>query len=92
MNVVRVVVQSTNTRDSKEFQGKHYGWQAAAIFNGGDFPLPFQVNVQIGHEYPPGEYTIDPRCFSADERGNLRISKIKLLPLGGTTAPQRKVA
>ncbi|MCF7220396.1 G5P family DNA-binding protein [Marilutibacter chinensis] len=82
---VRVVIQSTNTNRPSEFKGRRYGWQNAAIFNGGDFPLPFGVHVELGHEYPPGEYTIDPVSYQLDERGNLRLKGIKLLPVGGNS-------
>lgn len=92
MSSVRVIVQSKQLRDEKEFHGKTYGWQSVAIYNGGDFPQPFQVNVQKGHEYEPGtEYTIDPRSYRPDDRGNLQIKKLKLLPLaGGAVVAARK--
>lgn len=79
----RIVVVSKNLHDEKEFQGKRYGWQDAAIYNGGDFPAPFHVNVQVGHEYEPGEYVVDPRSFRPDDNKNLRLKSVKLLPIGG---------
>jgi hypothetical protein len=82
---VRVEVRSKNLTDTKEFQGKHYGWQSAAVFNGGDYPAPFRVNVRVGEEYEPGEYTIAPSSFRVDEMGNLKLKSTKLLPLGGTS-------
>jgi len=89
---VRVVIQSTNTNRPSEFKGKRYGWQNAAIFNGGDFPLPFGVHVEIGHEYAPGEYTIDPQSYQLDERGNLRLKGVKLLSVGGAAKPATRAA
>lgn len=88
--LVRVVIQSTTLQDVKEFEGnkKTYGWQSAGIFNGGDFPLPFRVNVEKGHEYPPGEYVISPRSFIADNMGNLKLKSIKLLPISGSSKPK----
>lgn len=85
-----VVIQSTNLQDVKEFDGnkKTYGWQSAGIFNGGDFPLPFRVNVEKGHEYAPGEYVIAPRSFITDGMGNLKLKSIKLLPTGGSSKPK----
>lgn len=84
MNEIRVVVASKDLGSyRKEYKGKFYGYQNAAIHNGGDFPLPFQVNVEAGHEYEPGEYTIDPRSFRVDERQNLVLKGVKLLPLSG---------
>lgn len=90
MNLIRVEVRSTNLIDVKDFQGKTYGWQSAAIYNGGDYPAPFRVNVQKGHEYAPGEYTIDPRSYRVDEMGNLKLKSTKLLPLGGSSAPAKR--
>lgn len=85
-NAIRIVVLSTNTTRPSTFQNKNYAWQSAAIYNGGDFPLPFNVHVEQGKEYPKGEYTLDPRSFQLDDKGNLRLKGIKLLPLGGTSA------
>lgn len=87
-NEVRIEIRSTNLLDEKEFAGnkKTYGRQNAAIFNGGDYPTPFKVNVEKGHEYAPGEYTIDPRSYIADEMGNLKLKSLKLLPLAGSSA------
>ena len=90
MNMIRVEIRSKNLVDVKDFQGKTYGWQNAAIFNGGDYPAPFRVNVQQGHEYDPGEYTIDPRSYRVDEIGNLKLKSTKLLPLGGASKPAGK--
>lgn len=91
-NAIRCVVQSTNLTNVKKFDGngKFYGTQSAAIFNGGDFPMPFGVNVEQGNEYAPGEYTIDPRSFQRDGMGNLKLQKLKLLPLGGSSKPAGK--
>jgi len=89
MNSVRVVVQSKNLVDVKEFQGKRYGWQSAGCFNGGDFPAPFRVNVLEGHEYDPGEYTIAPSSYRTDDMGNLKLKSIKLLPLGGASIAKK---
>jgi hypothetical protein len=90
VNVIRVVVQSKNLVEVKPFKEKTYGWQSAAMFNGGDFPVPFRVNVEVGHEYEPGEYTFDPRSFIATEQGHAQLKRVKLLPLGGSSAVARK--
>lgn len=87
---VRVVVASKNLHDVSDFKGKQYGWQDAAMFNGGDFPTPFHVNVPVGHEYEPGDYTFDPRSFSVDDNKNARLKRVKLLPVGGASMPARK--
>lgn len=89
---VRVEIRSTNLTDTKKFDGngKTYGWQSAAIFNGGDYPTPFRVNVEAGHEYQPGDYTIAPASYKVDEMGNLKLKSTKLLPIGGTSAQIKK--
>lgn len=91
LNQAIIEVRSTELTRVKEYNRKMYGTQHAAINNGGDFPLPINVNVEQGHEYPPGQYVIDPRSFTRDDMGNLKIKGLKLLPLGGTSAqPARK--
>lgn len=87
MNTIRVEVRSKNLDRVRLYQGKNYGEQSAAIFNGGDYPLPFKVNVEQGREYDPGEYTIDPRSFVTDAMGNLQLKRVRLLPLGGAAKP-----
>lgn len=84
-NEIIIEVRSTELSRVKEYNRKMYGTQHAAIYNGSDFPLPINVNVEQGHEYPKGRYTIDPRSFTRDEMGNLKIKGLKLLPLGGTS-------
>lgn len=83
-NHVRVVIASPATVRPNNFKGVDYAWQNAAIFNGGDFPQPFYVHVEVGKEYPKGEYTIAPTSYQLDERGNLRLKSIKLLPISGS--------
>lgn len=91
-NAVRVIVQNTELVNEKVFaqNGKTYGSQYAAIFSGGPFPIPFKVNVEKGHEYPPGEYTIAPSSYITDDMGNLKLKSTKLLPLGGSSLPAKK--
>lgn len=84
-NEIIVEVLTTNTHAAKEYRGKTYAKQNAAIYNGGDHPTPFEVNVEVGHEYPPGQYTIDPRSIITDEMRNLKFKSLKLLPLGGNS-------
>jgi len=90
MNSIRISVASKNTDRSREYKGKTYAEQSAAIYNGGDFPKPFKVNVEAGHEYEPGDYTIDPRSFVVDEFGNLKVKGLRLLPLGGSSAAAKR--
>lgn len=90
MNVVRIEVRSKTLDRVRQYQGKNYGEQSCAIYNGSDYPLPIKVNVEQGREYEPGEYTIDPRSFTRDEMGNLKIKGLRLLPLGGSSRPVPK--
>lgn len=85
MSMIRVEIRSKTLDRVRVFQGRNYGEQSAAINNGGDYPLPFKVNVQEGEEYAPGIYTIDPRSFRADEFGNLKIKGLRLLPVAGSS-------
>ena len=89
MNSVRVVVASKTVDRVREYKGKQYAEQGAAIFNGGDFPLPFKVPVEVGNEYEPGEYTLDPRSFIRDDFGNLKLKNVRLLGLAGSSATKK---
>lgn len=82
-NAIRVEIRSKNLQRVENWKGKNYGEQAAAMFNGGDYPQPIKVRVEQGHEYEPGEYTFDPASFIADEMGNPKLKRVRLLPLGG---------
>jgi hypothetical protein len=89
-NEIVIEVRSTKTDRQRGFRDKQYADQGAAIYNGGDYPLPIKVNVEVGHEYQPGQYTIDPRSFTCDEHGNLKVKSLRLLPLGGSSKPTTK--
>lgn len=90
MNAIRVEIRSKNTDRARDYKGKTYAEQQAAIYNGGDYPTPFKVNVEKGHEYEPGDYTIDPRSFTTDQYGNLAVKALRLLPIGGSSAAKPK--
>ena len=81
--MLRIEVRSTELKRVEEWKGKHYGEQSAAMYNGGDFPTPIKVRVEKGHEYPPGDYVFDPASYIADEMGNPKLKRIRLLPVGG---------
>lgn len=89
MSSIRVSVASKNLSRVEEWKGKKYGEQSAAMHNGGDFPQPIKVRVEQGHEYEPGDYTFDPSSFTADEMGNPKLKRIRLLPLGGASLPRK---
>lgn len=85
---VVVIVQSKNLQRVENWKGKNYGEQSAAMYTGGDFPIPIKVRVEQGAEYEPGEYTFAPSSFIADEMGNAKLKRVKLLPLGGSSKPK----
>jgi len=58
--------------------GKVYGEQSAALHDGGDFPLPFKLNVEVGREHEPGMYAIAPGCHGTDKFGNLVLARVRL--------------
>jgi hypothetical protein len=81
--MIRVSVVSKTLHNVRPYQNKNYGEQSAAMHTGTDFPTPIKLNVQQGNEYDPGDYTFDPQSYIADEMGNPKLKRIKLLPLGG---------
>lgn len=86
--VVRVLSKQLNRVEN--WKGKNYGEQGAGMFNGGDFPTPIKVRVEQGHEYEPGDYVFDPASFIADEMGNAKLKRVRLLPIGGASAPVKR--
>lgn len=86
---VVVEVRSKELRRVENWKGKNYGEQTAAMYNGGDFPTPIKVRVEQGHEYEPGRYVFDPASFIADEMGNPKLKRVRLLPVGGANLGKR---
>ena len=70
--------QSINHRAGNN--GKTYGEQQAALHDGGDFPVPFKLNVEVGKERAPGFYKIARGSFGNDKFGNLVLSRLNLEP------------
>lgn len=59
--------------------GKTYGEQQAALFeDGADFPIPFKLNVEVGHEKDPGRYRIGRGSHGTDKFGNLVLTRLNL--------------
>jgi len=90
MNALIVTVATKNISRVRDYKGKNYGEQSAAMHNGGDFPTPIKVPVLQGHEYEPGEYVIAPASYVADEFGNPKIKRLQLLPIGGSSQQAKK--
>ena len=79
INSLRVEIKSTELRNLRDYKGRMYGEQQAALHGVGDFPLPFKINREEHQAYPAGNYWLDPSGFAVDERGNLRFSRVKLI-------------
>lgn len=75
----QVEIKSKELRNQNEYKGKMYGEQQCALLGYGDYPLPFKVSRQTHEALEPGIYTLDPTSFATDERGNLRLVRVKLL-------------
>lgn len=60
--------------------GKVYGEQTAALHTGGDFPLPFKLNVEVGQEKRAGFYKLGSGSFGTDKFGNLVLGRVSLEP------------
>lgn len=83
--MIRVSVPSDKPDRDYEFKGQRYAEQSAAIHTGGHFPVPFTVNTKYGESYPKGEYTLDPASFATNDRGQLVMKRVRLLPMTGAS-------
>lgn len=75
---MRVQIKSKSLGNIREYRGRNYGEQQAAIIGSGDYPLPFKVNVEVGKEHEPGDYTLDEQSFATDQHGNLQLKRVRL--------------
>lgn len=74
-----VQFKSKSSSNHREYKNKFYGEQQAALHGpGADYPLPFKVNVERGHEYEPGEYNLAMDSFGTDQHGNLRLNRVRI--------------
>ena len=83
---MKIEVKSKNIANVRDYKGKNYGEQSAAILGGGDYPLPFKVNVEQGKEYEPGIYELDVSGFGTDKHGNLLLNKVRLSRVAPTAS------
>jgi hypothetical protein len=77
MSDLTIEVKSTNLNNKRDYQGAQWGEQQCALLGVGDYPLPFKLNRKLGEEIQPGQYELCPSSFGTDERGNLRLSKVR---------------
>lgn len=54
-------------------------------------PSSFQVTVDPGKEYPPGDYELAPESFSFNN-GRLSVTRVVLSPLAGSVHKSQPVA
>jgi len=66
--------------------GKTYGKQDAALHDGGDFPLPFQISVEQGKQYKPGRYKFGRGSFGTNKFKELSLGFLRLEPITPATA------
>jgi hypothetical protein len=76
---MRIEIKSGNSINHRQGNnGKTYGEQQAALHDGGDFPIPFKVNVEVGQEKKPGFYRFGRGSFGTDKFGNLVLGRLSL--------------
>lgn len=80
------VASATVRRDefTKEGETKVRWKQQVAINVGGDFQLPFEVEVKSQDSgYPVGEYYLAPECFRVSRFGSIEINSfsVRLVPI-----------
>jgi hypothetical protein len=52
-------------------------------------PTAFQITLDPGKEYDPGEYTLAPECFGVTN-GRLTLNRVVLVPVAVQAKPQNK--
>lgn len=85
MNPGTFVVKSANecsrTITSRKGQQLTFREQQAALFTGGDFPVPCKIPLDDNQQpYQPGQYVIDPACLLVGDFDRAGIGRLKLLP------------
>ena len=80
---MEIHIKSTNTRMEETSKGTKLVKQQAAIEQGNDYPLAFDLVVD--QPYPPGRYVIDPSCFKVNQFGGLELDRynLRLVPIKG---------
>lgn len=78
---MRVIIKSSNVRQEKTQKGTVIIKQQAAMDQGRDFPLVF--DLVVSEPYPAGEYILDPGSFRISQYGSLELDPygLKLKPL-----------
>ena len=90
---MKILVKSKSVRE-ESFTNKN-GYQStmykqqAALDCGGDYPIPFEINVKQGQPYEPGEYVFGYETFKPSRFGSIEINQysITLVPVGNKLRP-----
>lgn len=77
---MEILIKSENTRIEKTRRGTELRKQQAAVDQGADYPLPFELTVD--EPYPPGRYVLDVWSFRVNPFGGLELNpyNIRLVP------------
>ena len=78
---MKVTIKSATGSNPREYKGKMFVEQQAALDIGADYPLVFKLNREQGKEYGPGSYVLSGESFATDEHGNLKIKRPQLVPV-----------
>lgn len=82
-----IEIKNPNGINPRGYKDKTYVEQECALFTpGSDYPLPFKINREQGHELKPGRYALDRQSFSVDQHGNLKLGRVRLVPLAPAAA------
>jgi len=76
-----ILIKSVNVVTSKTNKGTTIVRQQAAIDQGRDFPLVFELVVD--KPYQPGQYRLDENAYRVNQYGSLELDpyNLKLVPL-----------
>lgn len=83
LEILDVVVSSRDT-EKDGVKTTRYSQEEVYIYTGSRFPLMIVIDIDSpAKAYPPGEYRLNPKCFSVTKYGRFEINPyaIELLPL-----------
>lgn len=82
--ILSVEVRDYEITEKNGTKAKRYSQEDVYLYTGARFPLVISVGIEsIAHAYPPGEYTLNPKCFRVSKYGGLELDPygISLLPV-----------
>jgi hypothetical protein len=76
---MHVEVKNATVSNPREYKGEMWGEQQAALCADDlDYPIPFKINRRASEPLQPGKYPLLGSGFGADDRGNLRLNKVRI--------------